>query len=200
MKNIHYSVSLSIAFVVSAQGTFGQALQNGLGDATTIVSPGKIFTSSGNPNAIGDFSNGTLQENTGDFATRHIRWGNAGGIGGSFSGTTNVTAESSPARVGRVPETAVRALLPTAVVENSDTTRRLFSESFTQRVSTSVPGISPDISGELHSNISGELNSNLPLLNGSSPASSINFFPGQKKSRAQQTFSNTMGVPSFDSF
>ncbi len=181
---------ISIALACSAQASCGQAAGNALGDANTNASPDKIFGSTGNPYEVGDFSGGSQEQNTGTFVTRHRRTGNASGIGGSFLGTTDITSESSPARSGRIPENAVRALTPTAGVNETHT--RLFSESLTEPVSTSLPELSP--------NISNRWNPALPSPSVGLPASTVNFFPGRTKSPASKTFSNTMSVPSFDSY
>ncbi len=191
MKNSVYAMFISTALVSCGQTSFAEAMHNELGDATTIVSPNKVLGSTGNPNEIGDFSAGSLGQDTGAFATRHARAGNASGIGGSYLGTTNVTAESSPARTGSTPVTAVRALIPTSRVNIAPT--QLFSESMTQPASTTLPEIGPDISNQW--------NPTSPSYS-LSPASSssIDFFTSQKRSQASDTFSKTMGVPSFDSF
>jgi hypothetical protein len=158
--------------------------------ASTIASPYKIFDSSGNPNEIGDFSSSALGQDTGTFDTRHMRRGNASGIGGSFLGTTNVTSESSPARSGRISENAVRALIPTPGVNQVRT--RLYFESLTEPASTALPEMSPDISNRW--------NPALPSLNGGPPSSPIDFFAGHKYSPGTKTFSETVGAPSFDSY
>jgi hypothetical protein len=181
---------LSIVLGVSVQASFGQALRNGLGDASSIVTPYRSLTSTGNPNEIGNFSGSSVSQDTGAFATRHLR-SDSSGIGGSFLGTTNVTAESSPARIGRIPVSTVRALIPTSGANFAPT--GLYSESINRPVSSALHESGPDISNDW--------NATHPLLNsGFTPGSSIDFFAGHKKPRGSSTFSNTTGTPAFDNF
>jgi hypothetical protein len=187
-KIYRYALSLALTFSCMNCACFAQALRGGLGDATTIVTKDKTLYSTGNPNSIGDFAGVSTGQDTGDFATRHIRSAESSGIGGSFIGTTNVTAESSPARTGRVPEDAIRALIPTAsgALDQGSLSRRSLFES----ASIFSPLLSPDVSSGWNPSPSAF------RPDFSSP--SIDFFAGHKKSPASKP--NSMGVPSFDSF
>jgi hypothetical protein len=185
-----FAMFISIVFAFCGQVSSGQAVRNGVGDATTIVAPERVFGASGNPNEIGDFSTRASDQDTGAFVTRHMRSGESSGIGGSFLGTTNVTAESSPARAGRIPETAVRALIPTSSVSRPQT--QLFSQSLTRPVSTALPAMSPDISSQW--------NASSPALGGASNPALMDFSVGHKQSPSSKSFSHTMGLPSFDSY
>jgi hypothetical protein len=183
------AILLCVILAAGMQASLAQAVRNGLGDATTIISPARTLSSTGNANEIGNFSNSSLTQDTGEFVTRHIRSGNASGIGGSFIGTTNVTSESSPARIGSIPLSAVRALIPTAGANVGPTD--LYSQSLSKPVTTALPAITPDISSRW--------SAAAPLLDNSN-SSSIDFFVGRSGAHQSRTFSNTMGVPSFDGF
>ena len=190
---INYAVVavVLVAVLAHAKPASAQMLRNGLGDATTIVSPDRTVSASGNPNAIGDFSNRSSQQDTGAFATRHMRSGESSGIGGSYLGTTNVTSESSPARSGRIPITDVRALIPTSSV--TDTTTQLFSNAMNKPFSTTIPALRPDISSQWNAN---SVNSGIP------PAapSTINFFAGHKRMSEGRSFSENLSLPAFGSY
>jgi len=190
MKISECAIFISLVLTFTGESCFAQAMRNGLGDATTIVHSDMALSSTGNPNEIGNFSGSSSEQDTGGFATRHLRSGDQSGIGGSFIGTTNVTAESSPARTGRIPETAVRGLIPPPSVNATPT--RLYSQSLNQPVSTDLPEISPDISSQW--------NPTLSRQNVSPASTSIDFSAGHKKFPANTTFSKTMGLPSFDNY
>jgi hypothetical protein len=193
MKISSYAILISIALAFSVQCSFAQAMRNGLGDATTIIHTDQTLSSTGNPNEIGNFNNFSSGQDTGGFATRHLRSGNDSGIGGSFLGTTNVTAESSPARTGRIPETAVRGLIPTEHVNVAPT--RLYSQSLNEPVSTHLPEISPDISSQWNPTLPSQ-----SVSPASTSSTSVDFFAGHNTSPATMKFSNTMGLPSFDNY
>jgi hypothetical protein len=190
---INYAVVAVVVVAIFgyAKPASAQMLRNGLGDATTIVSPDRTVSASGNPNAIGNFSNRSSQQDTGAFATRHMRSGESSGIGGSYLGTTNVTSESSPARSGRISITDVRALIPTSSV--TDTTTQLFSNAMNKPFSTTIPALRPDISTQW----------NATSVNFGSPnaaPSTINFFAGHKRMSEGRSFSENLSLPAFGSY
>lgn len=78
---------LALVLFLLPVNVFAQMTGNRLGDAT--VTPGS--SSKLEPYGI---NGGYSGESGGEFFTRHTRHGNDGGIGGSFIGTSSVTAET----------------------------------------------------------------------------------------------------------
>lgn len=93
MNNLHKLLYVTLAVllvVLSAPGlAYAQSVQGQLGDST--VYPGL-------PSNAGTYGMNSSAESVGttNFATRHHRDGQDGGIGSSFLGTTSATAESKP--------------------------------------------------------------------------------------------------------
>ncbi len=104
-------ISLSASYEVKAQMT-----GNRLGDAT--LTPGS--SSKLEPYGV----NSGYSTSSGEFQTRHTRQGNDGGIGGSFIGTSSVTAETRSA-ADYIPTQASHS----PAVPHDPFARHLFSES-----------------------------------------------------------------------
>jgi hypothetical protein len=188
---------LATVFFLGGQTGFAQVVLNGVGDATTINTPFKTYSSTGNANAIGDFSHRSSGQNTGEYFTRHLRSGDSSGIGGSFLGTTNVTAESSPARAGSSPartglqtEQAAGFFIPKAEIDQFQT--HLFSNLMTNPVNNPLPELSPSAFA-VRASV-------LPIYDKIQSIDSIDFPAGRENRPAFKPSSTNMSAPSFDSF